>query len=347
MNNNIIYEDVFEAIRKLEENSPVLILKDNEFGYLRRNLYFELMGMPDGSFGAFPPNMGRRYFRGENEDYDEMYPCVPSIYRANTQEDIRDRGHRKPHLIHIDELKLAEFELILEQFPQVKYAIQDQCKVHFRALAQHYELNTNLIDVTSDLGVAAFFATHYYDSEKDEYQVKEDGIGCLRVYSKASLGYSEDQTFRMIGLQPFERPGLQCAFAVKMNKGENFANFSHRLLFKQNAKWNQKLHEAFYFNGKNILFPDEEIADVAKAIKESTVISKLAVKKYCLTGNLSNGYENESLLNDLLMENGYSISENLNYKLSRQQRRKLEREFKDRPYGEVQITSRLTYLSPD
>ena len=86
---------------------------------------------------------------------------------------------------------------------------------------------------------------------------------------------------------------------------------------------------------------------MAKAIKESTVISRLAVKKYCLTSNLSNGHENESLLNDLLMENGYSISENLNYKLSRQQRRKLEREFKDRPYGEVQITSRLTYLSPD
>lgn len=339
MSDRIIYEDIFEAIRKLEEGSPVINLKDKEFGYLKRNLYFNLMKMPDGTIGAFPPNMFIRYFRGENKDYDELYPCVPSIFRTKKLEDIGDDGYRKREFILIDELKLIEFELILEQFPQVKYTIKDYCNVDFRALAQHYELNSNLIDVTSDIATAAFFATHYYDSEKNEYRIKEDGIGCLRVYSNIMIEYKEDQPFRMIGLQPFQRPGLQCAFAVKMSRGENFANFSHKLLFKQSSKWNQKLHDTFYPNGKNILFPDEEIADVAKIVKESTVVSKLAIERYCVINEVS-----EDQVIQLLNDKDYTVVEHLNYKLSRQQRKKLERQFEGKPYGDVQLRSRLTYI---
>lgn len=339
MNDKIIYEDIFEAIRQLEIGSPVINLKDKEFGYLQRNLYFNLMEMPDGTIGAFPPNMFIRYFRGENKDYDELYPCVPSMFRVKKPQDVGADGQRKQELILIDELKLVEFELILEQFPQVKYAIQDYCKVDFRALAQHYELNTNLIDVTSDIATAAFFATHYYDSEKNEYRIKEDGIGCLRVYSNIAIQYNEDQPFRMIGLQPFQRPGLQCAFAVKISRGENFANLSHKVLFKQSSKWNQKLHDTFYPKGKNILFPDEEIADVAKIVKETREISKLSIEKYCSINEIS-----EDVVIQLLNDNEYSVVENFNYKLTRQQRRKLSREYKGRPYGDVQLSSRLMYI---
>ena len=339
MSDKIIYEDIFEAIRMLEAGSPVINLKDKEFGYLQRNLHFNIMEMPDGTIGAFPPNMFIRYFRGENNDYDELYPCVPSIFRIKKPEEIGEDGHRKQDLIHIDELKLVEFELILEQFPQVNFAIQDYCKVDFRALAQHYDLNTNLLDVTSDIATAAFFATHYYDSEKNEFRIKENGIGCLRVYSSIGIEYNEEQPFRMIGLQPFQRPGLQCAFAVKMNKGENFANFSHKVLFRQDVRWNQKLHDTFYPNGKNILFPNEEIADVARIVKESMEISKQAIEKYCGINEKS-----QDRVIQILNDNGHSIIEKLNYKLSRQQRRKLEREYKGRPYGDVQLRSRLMYI---
>lgn len=202
--------------------------------------------------------------------------------------------------------------MILEQFPQVKYAIQNHCKVDFRALAQHYDLNTNLIDVTIDIAITAFFATHYYDSKKNEYSIEEDGTGCLRVYSNIMIEYKEDQPFRMIGLQPFQRPGLQCAFEVKMSRGENLANFYHKVLFKQSSKWNQKLHDPFYLNGKNILFSDEEIADVAKIIKESMAVSKWATERYCDINGIS---ENQVI--HLLNDKGFTVVENLNYKLSR------------------------------
>jgi len=265
------------------------------------------------------------------------------MFRIKNPDDIGEDGHRKRELILIDELKLIDFELILGEFPQVNFAIQDYCKVDFRALAQHYDLNTNLLDVTSDIATAAFFATHYYDSEKNEYVIIEDGIGCLRVYSNIGIDYNENQPFRMIGLQPFQRPGLQCAFAVKMNIGENFANLSHKVLFKQSSKWNRKLHDTFYPNGKNILFPDEEIADVAKVLIGTMGISKQAIEKYCSINNEMSQDRMIQILND----NGHSIVENLNYKLSRQQRRKLEREYKGRPYGDVQLRSRLMYIPQD
>jgi hypothetical protein len=232
--------------------------------------------------------------------------------------------------------------LVLEQFPQVIFAFQDYCKVDFSALAQHYELNTNLLDVTCDIATAAFFATHYYDSNENEYRIIESGTGCIRAYMNILFDYDENQPFRMIGLQPFWRPGLQCAFAIKMMQGENFANFSHKILFKQSAKWNQKIHDMFYLNGKNILFPDEEIANAAKRVKKSSEISILAIKKYC--ADFENGQDQ---VIRVLNENGYSVVEKLNYTLSEQQRKEFESRYKKKPYGDAVIRTRLCYIPPN
>lgn len=341
MPNEIIFDDIFEAIRYLEESNPVLSLKDRKTGYLIRNLYFNLMQMPNGTIGAFPPNMLFRFYRGENDDYDLKYPCVPSIYRVRKPEERDAEGNRNAEFILIDNLKVNEFELVLREFPQVKYAIKDYCNVDYRALAQHYELNTDLLDVTSDIAVAAFFATHVYDSRIRDYRVKEDGIGCLRSYVNLMLEPDKIEPFRMIGLQPFQRPGLQCAFAVRMGKGENFSKFSTKVLFKQDAKLNHKLREAFYPHGRNILFPREEISDVADLIKNSNSISKMAVEKYCGENSC-----NKEHVESVLMKHKIKIVNKLLYSLSRQQRRKLEREYEGRPYGDVKLHAMLMYVPP-
>lgn len=336
MTNNKIFKDIFEAIRYLEKGNPVLNLKDKKIGYLVRDLHFNLMEMPNGTIGAFPPNMTFRFFRGENDNYDLNYSCIPSIYRIKKDEEKDVDGSRDAEFILIDNLKIAEFELILKGFPQVKYAIKDYCDVDYRALAQHYGLNTDLIDVTSDIVVAAFFATHVYDAEANDYQIKEDGIGCIRTYVNIMV-QPETEPFRMIGLQPFQRPGLQCAFAVKMDKGEDFSKFTGKLLFKQDAKWNRKIHEAFYPNGRNILFPGEEICDVANLIKQSDCVSGMAIDKYCKENDCK-----KQNVEAVLKNYNIKIVDELLYSLSRQQRRKLERKYKDRPYGNVKLHSRLS-----
>lgn len=337
---NIIYDDVFEAIRYLEAGSTVLNLKDRKIGYLMRNLRFNLLDMQNGTMSAFPCNMTFRFYRGENDDYDLKYPCVPSIYRVRKPEEMDAEGGRDAELILIDNLRIEEFALILKEFPQVKYAVKDHCGVDYRALAQHYELNTDLIDVTSDIAVAAFFATHVYDLRTNDYIVKENGVGCIRTYVNIMIE-PETELFRMFGLQPFQRPGQQCAFALKMNKGEDFSKFTGKLLFKQDIRWSRKIHEAFYPYGKNILFPNEEISDVANLVKNSGSISMMAIEQYCQNNDCK-----REAVEFILKKHKINITDRLSYSLSRQQRRKLEQEYEGRPYGDVKIYSRLCYIPP-
>lgn len=103
-----------------------------------------------------------------------------------------------------------------------------------------------------------------------------------------------------------------------------------------------ELHDAFYANGKNILFPNEEIVDVAKVLKETKEISRVAIEKYCKEKQIS-----QDEINKLLKANNHTVRDGLSYKLSRQQRKKLERQYAGRPYGDVQLRARLSYISQD
>ena len=86
-----------------------------------------------------------RFYRGENDDFDAKYPCVPQLYRTKNIKDLTDQT--RSEFLLIDRLKITEFELIAREFPQVKNAIKDYCNVDFSALAQHYGLKTDLLDL--------------------------------------------------------------------------------------------------------------------------------------------------------------------------------------------------------
>lgn len=54
-------------------------------------------------------------------------------------------------------------------------------------MAQHYEMRTDLLDLTSDIMVAAFFATNKYESKDETYRPIKEGIGCLRMRPNLSI----------------------------------------------------------------------------------------------------------------------------------------------------------------
>lgn len=139
-----VYDNIFDAIKSFAPNSPLLQLNGSDGKLFRRTSEYQVIDMGDylAAFPGFPYQL----FRGEHRIYDT---CRASIYRSQDEDDVI-----------VDELKIIEFQNILLTFPQVKYAIDDHMKVDFLALAQHYELNTNLIDVTSEPEIAAYFATH-------------------------------------------------------------------------------------------------------------------------------------------------------------------------------------------
>jgi hypothetical protein len=330
-----IYEDVFEAIRHLESTSLILNLKDRNGYILKRNLSYEAFGMPNGKCSILPSiGTGSVYYRGENE----VYPtCSPGIFRGNPSDDE----------IIIDRLKMIDFMLIVKDFPQIRYAEKDGLDVHFDALAQHYELNTNLLDATSDIAVAAFFATNTYNKDQKTYMPVSKGEGCIRlVLPKIEDGSKNNKASKYIGLQPFKRPGLQCAFGLIIDIDDDSINRNGKVIFKQNIINSLKIN-ALFLNGKiNTLFPPEEIADVAEEIKKTDSITNKAINIYCEENGANLDELTRIIETQLIGGKQYKIIQEPIYKLTRQRRRSLEREFKGRPYGDVCITSRLTYLSP-
>lgn len=321
----IIYDDIFEAIRHVQPNNIFLEVKDRG-NLIKQNQVYELMNMQDGTMRLLPHNMFGNYYRGENEEYKN---CIPSIYR-NNQSKVK---------ILVDEIKIKDFENIAKTFPQVKYAIKDCCHVDYTALAQHYELNTNMIDVTCEIGIAAFFATHKYNKCNKDYKTVKSGIGVIRGYDNYT---HEIDNFHVIGLQPFQRPGLQSAFGIKLKQNEDFSTMGWTVYFKQSPQYNDYIHQVFYkSNNENSLLPNEEIANVAQIIKKNPAVTKEGLTKYCEEKTYK-----VSDVEKVLIRNKIRILDEPLYVLSKDVKDRLSKQFKGKPYGDVKISASLFYIQP-
>jgi hypothetical protein len=124
------FEDVFEAIRSFDPGNPLLNLKDkkNTQGRLIRNLEFNLIHMPNGLFSAFPKNMLLEYYRGENDDYDVNFPCVPSVYRRTENIELEEI---------VSQIKIFDLEAVLSDFPQIQDAKSQKINIDYESIAQH------------------------------------------------------------------------------------------------------------------------------------------------------------------------------------------------------------------
>ena len=106
----------------------------------------------------------RNYFRGENAYYKKS---VASIYRQPLS---CDEFERKKQLT-ISQCRIIEFSTWLNQLSFVKsWPYGD---VFHGAIAQHYGIPTNALDITSDLKTALFFACCKY-SDKTGWQPLEE-----------------------------------------------------------------------------------------------------------------------------------------------------------------------------
>lgn len=331
-----IFENVFDAIRAINPHSPLLNTKSQFVTEGRTRVAlpsntFELMTLPDGTIGAFPPGIYCDYYRGEPEIYKS---CSPSLLRIDDDE---------KRIIEI--LKSIEFELDIQRFPQVEFAKKDYCNIDYVALAQHYGLKTNYIDITSQLEIAAFFATQKYIGD-GRYIPVEGGVGVIRTITFIPNPFSPtgNTHFKLIGLQPFLRPGRQAAFAIKLQRGESFLETTN-IKFKQNSTDGMLVN--YYFrelNGNRLkdtvwLFPKEEIAKVAEHIKRSKAISTAAVKIYCERENTQ-----VSDIEKALKKQGLHLAPTPIFTLSKAKHDKMVKLYKDRPYGDVKLLSRIMKL---
>ena len=218
------------------------------------------------------------YYRGQSKRYykkpEEKEPeCVPSLYRSN----MSDSGR------FLERLKYCELHLLLETYPLCAkfrnafiFRYPDgkeevfNFNVYHLAIAQHYGIATELIDVTSDKWIAAFFASTKYENE--EYSpYREVGTGVFYTITEQT---PEQPSIRPIGIQPFSRPGEQRGYAVPMGEKENFEDKASVIEFKHYPEINEFIFN--YTNRSKKLFPRDVLLSKVNEIKSGGRFSKAA-----------------------------------------------------------------------
>ena len=258
-----------------------------------------------GEGHLYPVNLSRyMYYRGERK----LYPhCYATIYRDLSEAEK-----------FVERMKYCELSILIEDYPLTKMFRTDfgfpykeglihvPLNINALALAQHYGICTNLIDVTVDKWVAAFFACTYKDKEGVFHPVTDESqYGMFNIYYGKNMSFPfNDPELSTIGLQPFSRPGEQAGYAVTMNEGEDFYDkCAIRIKFKHDARVSQLVFN--YSNRANKLFPQSILEDKVEAIKEAHTFSDAA---YALCKKQFYAQVEDNVLCGYLEEHGKAIS---------------------------------------
>lgn len=283
------------------------------FPGIRQEGLFEPMEMPDGVCRLMPlsPTFNV-YYRGQSRQFS---PSKASLYRNGMTEAAR----------FVERLKYAEFRKIVEEYPLTHFlrdtivaSAPDQSVHHIPltidhlALAQHYGIKTELMDITTDKFVAAFFATT--DCKDDVYTPivdKREEKGVLYRYSIPpwEMFPGKEPRLRAVGLQPFSRPGEQCGMVYPMTETEDFEKVATSIeTFRHDRTVSEFVFN--YTNRSRKLFPDSPMQEHAKKICNSTVFSNEAfhaVKEEFYTNSP------EELLLSYLSEHSITLADHVDF----------------------------------
>lgn len=300
------YTDLQGLVNEIKQAQKGLFLDfENEVNkpfYMPDDDTFEVVLSSSGEKVLIPNAMSYlTLFRGQTQDWGK---CKSSLYR-------KDYDNIE---IFIQRLRLIEFCGIIESHPVVqRFFIKKNFRVSKVGLAQHYGLQTEMLDLTNDIDIAAFFAVCPYDEETDSYRtICDDQVHTGIIYAIITQDYLTqrldkflDEKISVIGMQPFLRPGSQKGFSIKLEKDEEF--FAMKYTFNYTKK-----ESDFYFNKYNngeSLWAKDEIASMVKPIIQQTHFSQKTFNK-AFEIYRPKGYS-KTLLIKTLEKYGISISHKL------------------------------------
>ena len=313
------------------------------------------------------------YYRGENQIY---LKSQPSIYRAlDRLESVEDRKIYR----FVSEMRIAEFGRFLCRLGIVQFWMQNYGSVLFEPLAQHYGLETEWLDITSDFEVALFFATCGWDSEKRNWYPltreqtesspeKQYGVifhipqfaACTsQITSTLDWEGKEEYLSNVIlpiGFQPFMRCHSQHAYGINMKKSfplQEDITFE-KLYFRHSEKLSREVFERME-SGKKI-YPQEglnDFTDIIDKIHDTTEFSQEAFE-YVLNNSsyFTSAREAESALleNEIFGAPIRILRDKDPIHVSRQRIRALNRKYEgfsiEKSYGIKLLTRSVFYGSP-
>lgn len=243
------------------------ILKDREIGFeaiLTGNGDEKILIPEDGAFQFL--------YRGQNE---EFIPCLPTLYREKPNK-------LSPAERFLWRMRLVVFRHLVDSHPVVKrFFKRHGFRVDYEGLAQHYGLATSVLDLTSNIDIALFFATCRYDKKSQTYKPFDDGEvheGILYVFcpvrgnepSPCKISEYLSQSIQPIGLQPFIRPAVQKGYALHLKEGQSAKSWAYRFKFtNEDSK-----HFFDLFNQGADLWINDELVDKARQVIDMTTFSR-------------------------------------------------------------------------
>ncbi|NLJ59144.1 MAG: FRG domain-containing protein [Tissierellia bacterium] len=290
------------------------------------------------------------YYRGENALFGSS---KPSIHR-----NAPDNPVDKIVYYFIAEMKIYEFQKLISRFDVVKKWPFD---VLYRAIAQHYGIPTDWLDVTNDFEVALFFACCKYDTETNDYRPlreadfkeEKDTYGVLfkadSFIADLIYGSTEGKSGIMpIGFQPFMRCHRQYGYAYVLGEDEDLykSETFQMMKFKHSIEFSEKVYNDM--DEGNKIFPREglnSIQDEINQINKATTFSKEAFETAYRLLNMDK--HNIDIMRELQIK-GIDIGASP-VKLSRQRIRNIDRKYKGIDFSKecaLPPHSRLVYLPP-
>lgn len=229
---------------------------------------------------AFKPNLKNRafLFRGQSGFYD---PSTPSLLR------------KKKGRFVVENIFYEEFMLALKDHPLIRLFWEgiELCghryffEVNYYGLAQHYGFKTRVMDLSSDLDVARFFAVTDYNEKTGAYSpvIDESRYGVFYYWDNVRDPLAFQPIFggnlSSIGLQVFPRSGRQKGFLFSMYREQNFNDipFVRYKLFRHDAAISKQIYKKAR-RGK-LYFPEDELSSLAQRIRSSKILSGKAFRK--------------------------------------------------------------------
>lgn len=249
------------------------------------------------------------HFRGQNKDYGI---CKANLFRDESKKNI-----------FLEICRTIAFEKLLDKHPYIKLLktlkIFDlEIYLNNTAIAQHYELKTPYLDLTSNFDVASFFATSSYDKNTRSY-IPYNGdsqIGVMYIYDELmdmsiQLQNKDIPQFEYIGWQGLPRPKEQRASIYNLSFHSDFSKneYVKKYYFKHSPSAAKRIYKKFDC-GKT-LFPDDSASSLANECKKIKVFTQNEIEqainryKYWVANDIS-----ETIIHQFINDLNIAIVEN-------------------------------------
>lgn len=282
------FDSIADVLAHLRADTP-----ENPLGTDSSREQYEWIDWGDEDGGRIMPSLNSPFaspylYRGQTKRHS---PCLPTLYRELLRDLnlVRHPYELPPERRHghlLAQIRVVEFLSLLDQHPAVQFAREIGLHLSQIALAQHYEIPTDHLDLTADPEVAAFFATCWRD-DKGQWHPVEDGEGIvyrfdLTAFPRALGEQFEPEAFfrcvEMIGLQTLPRPGEQKAWTIRLPLGLDFERLPLDVFtFRHRSDGARSLLGRF--DRGCTLFPRDVLAEAAGTIRASSSVPISILKK--------------------------------------------------------------------